>query len=334
MYAELTEQQRLIVETARVVGKRYGLEYWRDLDSRKAYPEEMWRAICENGLAGAALPESHGGSGLGMVELALVVEALAEGGAGSTVGQLFMLNPIFAGVPLAKHSSAALRDRYLPGLISGDIHACMALTEPDAGTNSLELRTRAEPNGNGWLLNGRKIWITGVERSDIMIVVARTRKIEEVSRRTEGITLFLIDTKRAGVSHTTIEKLGTNTLSSCMVYLENVPVAPSDIVGEEGAGWHVLLDVLNTERIVTTAGLVGTGRLAIRVAVDFANQRKVFNDVPIGRYQGIQFPLAQGHAELECARIMNLHAAACFDHGRPYGSQANQAKLIASQAAS
>jgi acyl-CoA dehydrogenase len=166
-----------------------------------------------------------------------------------------------------------------------------------------------------------------------MLVVARTRKPDEVKRPTEGISMFLIDVERAGLSYTPIEKAGTQTLSACSVFFDNVRIEPYELIGTLDNGFRELLDVLNTERIVTTACMVGAGRLAERLAVQYANDRKVFGGRPIGSYQGLQFPLAQSHAELECARLMNLKAATLCDNGQPYGTEANIAKLIGSQAA-
>ena len=333
MEVRLSEEQTLMLETARRVGADFGLDYWRDLDERGAYPGEMWQAICDAGFGGIALPEEHGGAGLGMLDQALVIEALCEAGAGATLAQIFMVNPIFGGVAIARYGSEAMRRALLPPLIAGDIQCCMALTEPDAGTNSLELRTFAEAHGNGWRLNGRKIWISAVPTADKMLVVARSRKVEESARRTDGISLFLIDVEREGLTHSTIEKAGTHCVPASNVYFENTPVAGDELIGTLHGGWRELLDVLNTERIVTTAGLVGAVRLALRLAVDYANERRVFGERPISSYQGLQFPLAQAKAEIECAAAMNLRAAALHDAGEPYGSEANMAKLIAAQAA-
>ncbi len=329
----LNEEQKMMLDTAQKVGRQYGLDYWRELDSKKAFPAEIWKAICDAGLCGVALPEEYGGSGLGMLELALVVEALSEGGGGSTLGQLFMCNPIFGGVSIARFGSQKQKEQWLPKLITGDLMCCMALTEPDAGSNTLQMRSFAAKDGDGWRLNGQKIWITAVPESHLMLVVARTKKPDEVSRRSDGISMFMIDTKRAGVSHTPIDKLGTNTLTSSSVFFDNVRLEVEDLLGTLDGGFRELLDVLNTERIVTTAGLVGAGRLAISLGVDYANNRKVFGNSPVGSYQGVQFPLAQAYAELECARLMNRRAATSCDQGLPYGSDANIGKLIAAQAA-
>ena len=167
-----------------------------------------------------------------------------------------------------------------------------------------------------------------------MLVIARTQRIEDVQRRTEGLSMFMIDVDRKGLAHTPIEKLGTNTLASSSVFFDDVHVSRAELIGTLHGGWHELLDVLNTERIVTTAGLIGAGTLAIRLAVGFAGQRKLFGGKPIASYQGLQFPLAQAHAELQCAKLMNLKASALCDAGKPFGSEANVAKLLSAQAAS
>jgi acyl-CoA dehydrogenase len=330
----LTDEQTLMVETARKVGERFGLDYWRDLDARKAFPAEIWQAICDAGLAGAALPEEYGGSGLGMIETALIVETLSATGAGSTLGQMFMNNTIFGGIGLSRFGSREMREAYLPKLARGEMKFCMALTEPNAGSNALELETFARRDGNGFRINGRKIWITGVPEADKVLVIARSRRKDEVARRTEGITMFLVDRDREGLTHSAIDKVGTNTLTSSLVYFDEVRAEADEVVGTLDDGWRELLDVLNTERIVTTACLVGTTELALRLAVDYATERKVFGAKPIGSYQGLQFPLAQAYAQNETARLMNHKAATLYDAGQPYGTEANVAKLIAAQTAS
>jgi acyl-CoA dehydrogenase len=328
----LSDEQRMTIESAHRVGERFGLDYWRHSDAAKAFPAEYWRAVCDAGLCGVALPVEHGGSGLGMLEMSLIVESLAATGGGSTVGQLFMINPIFGGVSISRFGNEAMRRELLPKIISGEINCCMALTEPDAGTNTLEIKTFAAAQGDGWVLNGRKIWITGVASARKMLVIARTKKVADSASRTDGLSMFMIDVEREGLTHTPIDKLGTCTLDSSSVFFDNVRIAPDELIGTLHRGWRELLDVLNTERIVTTAGLVGTGELAIKLAVDYANDRKVFGDKPISSYQGLQFPLAQCHVDVESARLLNHKAATNFDMGLPYGSEANAAKLIAAQA--
>jgi acyl-CoA dehydrogenase len=328
------EEHRLLAETARRLGERFGLDYWRERDVNKEFGAEFWQAVCDAGLCGVAVPEQYGGSGLGMQEMALIIENLAAGGGGATIGQLFMNNPIFGGISIGKFGSAQMKSDYLPELVRGEMCFAMALTEPDAGSNTLAITTFAARNGDRWRLNGSKIWITCVPQSQKMLVVARTTKAAEAPKRTYGVSMFLIDTERKGLTHRSIDKLGTHTNPSSLVYFEDVEVHADELVGTLDQGWPELLEVLNTERIVTAACLVGAGNLALKLGVEYAGQRKVFGDKPIGAYQGLQFPLAQAHAELECARLMNLKAAWLHDNGLPYGSEANTAKLIASQAAS
>ena len=328
----LNDEQRMMIETARQIGADFGLDYWRQQDASKTFPKAYWKAVCEAGLAGVALPSEHGGSGLGMMEMALIVEALSATGGGSTVGQLFMINPIFGGVSISRFGSKKMKHELLPRIINGDMNCCMALTEPDAGTNTLEIKTFASADGDGWRLNGRKIWITGVEVAEKMLVVARTRKLQDSASRTDGLSMFMIDVDREGLTHTSIDKLGTCTLDSSSVFFDNVRIEAEELIGTLHGGWRELLDVLNTERMVTTAGLVGTGELAIKLAVDYANDRKVFGDRPISAYQGLQFPLAQCHVDVESARLLNYKAATNFDMGLPYSNEANAAKLIAAQA--
>jgi acyl-CoA dehydrogenase len=328
----LSDEQRMLVDTARKVGEKFGLDYWREHDKAKAFPREFWREVCAAGIGGITLPEEFGGAGLGMTEMALAIEQLAAAGGGSTVGQLFMLNPIFGGVAINQYGPPAMRAALLPGLISGELICCMGLTEPDAGTNTLEIRSFARRAGDGWRLNGRKHWITGAATAHKMLVVARTTKAEDAPRKTDGISLFLIDVAREGLAHGRIDKLGTNTLDSSTIFFDDVYIQPDEVVAEVDRGWKPLLDVLNTERIVTTAGLVGTAELAIKLAVDYANERKVFANRPIASYQAIQFPLAQAYAEIQCARLMNYKAAALCDAGEAFGAESNLAKLLASQA--
>lgn len=328
-----TEEQTMLIRTARQVGEKYGLDYWRELDAKKEFPAAIWQDICDSGLCGIAVPEQYGGSGLGMTELAMAIEALCASGGGSTLSQLFMCNPIFGGVTLAKFGTPEMKNDLLPKLVAGKAKFAMALTEPDAGTNSLALKTFARADGNGWRLSGQKIWITCVPQASKLLVVARSRKLDDVQRKTDGISLFLIDVEREGLTHSAIEKAGTNTLPSSLVFFDDVRIEAHELIGKLDGGFHQLLDVLNTERIVTTAGLVGTAELAIRLAVDYAKERKVFNGKPIGSYQAIQFPLGEAHIKAECARLMNHKAATLYDLGQSYGSEANMGKWLAGQAA-
>ncbi|PTM42754.1 acyl-CoA dehydrogenase family protein [Bosea sp. 124] len=333
MNFDRSDEQTMLADTARRVGEKFGLDYWRDLDARKAFPAAIWQEICDAGLCGIAIPEEYGGAGLGMTEVAMAIEALCAAGGGSTLSQMFMCNPVFGGVTISTFGTEAMKRELLPDLVAGKAMFAMALTEPDAGTNTLAMKTFARTDGNGWRINGQKIWITAVPQATKMLVVARTKKLEEVGRKTDGISLFLIDVARDGLSHQAIDKVGTNTLPSSSVFFEDVRVEPHELVGTLDGGFRELLDVLNTERIVTTAGLVATAELAIRLAVGYARERKIFNNAPIGSYQSIQFPLAEAQIQLECARLMNHKAATLYDQGKPYGSEANMAKYLAGHAA-
>jgi len=333
MFGELTQEQQMLIELSREVGEQFGLDYWLAKDQAKETPTEMWSAICEVGIGGLTLPTEVGGGGGTVVDLSLAIEELAAAGGGSTVGQLFMNNTIFGMLGIGSYGSPELREEMIGPLLKGSLWTCMALTEPDAGSNTLEISTRAVKDGDGWRLSGQKIWITGVTAAHKMLVVARTRSKDEVQRRTDGISMFMIDVDREALSHTPIEKLGTRTLSASMVYFDDVRVEPHELVGTEHGGWPELLDILNTERMVTSAGLIGAGRLAIRLAVDFAKNRKVFGDRTIASYQGLQFPLASAYAELQAARLMNLKASHLYDAGKESGETANIGKFLAARAA-
>lgn len=328
----ITNEQRMIAETAQQIGQRFGVDYWRDLDCKKAFPRELWDTLAESGLLGTCVPEAYGGSGLGMTEMAMVIEELAAAGAGATLGQLFMIGPIFGGYSIQRFGTDTQRAEMLPGIVTGDIIA-LGLTEPNAGTNSLMIETFACAEGDGWRLNGRKMWITGVEQARKLLVVARTTKPEDAARRTSGLSLFLIDVERAGLEYSSIDKAGTNTLSSSHIFFDDVAIASHELIGELDNGWRHLVDVLNCERIATTAALIGAGRLAIELGVGYANDRCVFDGKPISSYQGLQFPIAQAFVELEAARLLNYKAAWLFDTGQRNGAEANAAKLISARAA-
>lgn len=333
MNFKMGEVQELLRESVSKIANNYGLEYWREKDAKKEHVHELWDELGKNGFIGVAIAEEYGGAGLGLQEMAIVVEELAKGGAGSTVGQLFMLTPVFGGVTIELHGNEKQKVEYLPKIATGELNFCMALTEPNAGSNSLEITTFAEKNGDNYIINGQKIWISGVNIANKMLLVARTTKLEEAKKKTDGISLFIVDTKDSAIMSDPIEKVGTNCVRSDTVFIENLVIHKDNLIGEEGKGWRYLLDTLNAERIVTTAGMVGTGKLATKLAVDYASERKVFNNTPIGAYQGIQFPLAQLSAEVEVAQLMNYKAAWLYDQSLPNGAEANIAKLIAGKAA-
>lgn len=333
MNFEITDEQKMMRDGVRQIAEDFGLDYWREKDDKHEFVHELWSELGKNGYIGVAVPEKFGGVGLGMMEMTMVIEELAKGGAGSTVAQLFMLTPVFGGVTIDLHGSEAQKEQYLTKMSAGQLNFCMALTEPNAGSNSLEITTTARKEEDHYVINGQKIWISGTDVADKMLIVARTTKRSEVQKKTDGISLFLVDTRDPAITLQPIEKVGTHCVRSDTVFIENLRVHKDNLIGEEGKGWSYLLDTLNAERIVTTAGLIGTGQLALQLAVNYAKERVVFNDTPIGAYQGIQFPLAKIRAELELAQLMNYKAAWLYDQKQPNGTEANMAKLIAAEAA-
>ena len=330
---DITPEQQQMQETARRIAAEFGLEYWRKLDEAHAFPHEMWRELCAAGIAGALLPVESGGSGGGMLDLVLMLEALTEGGAGMPLAQLFMLNPVFGGRAICAFGTASMRRDLLPGLADGSVRMSFALTEPDCGNNALNMRTSAVRHGDGWRLCGQKVWISGFDVATHLLVVARTMPADQAPRRSDGISMFLIDAARPGIRASAIAKAGTHPLASFSLFLDDVEVRPEECIGTLDRSWPELVQLLNAERIVTAAGLVGTGRLAVSLASAYARDRRVFGDKPIGAYQGVQFPLAHASAQLQSAGLTNRKAAWLMDQGRPFGSEANAAKLLAAEAA-
>jgi acyl-CoA dehydrogenase len=327
---ELTESARAIRDGLRELVARFDLDYWRECEAKHAFPEEYFAALAAGGWLGIAIPKEYGGAGLGMVEMALAVDELARGGGGTVPLFIYNLSPVFGAMPITRHGTEEQKARWLPGLASGEIEFSMALTEPGAGTNTLATETTARRKGDGWVLSGQKVFISGVARAKGMLVIARTSPPEPQRPGTEGMTTFLIDPHHELVSFQPIEKVGTNLFDTNFVFFDDVPLPTDALLGEEGNGWQCILDTLNPERIVTTAGAVGAGDLVIELAGRYARERVVF-DRPIASYQGLQFPLARAKAELEMARLANLKAAWTFDRGQNPGSLANMAKLVGTE---
>lgn len=332
MEFHFSEEQVLIRSSVSQLASRFGLEYWREKDRQNAFPAELWSELARAGWLGTVIPEQYGGAGLGTLEMALVVEEVAAAGAGSTVAQLFMMTPVFGALTILRHGSEEQRAFYLPRLATGEIDFSMALTEPDAGSDTLATKTFARRRGDDYVIYGQKVWISGVERAGGMLLIARTTPLEDSPKRSFGLSLFLVDPHTPGITYQPLEKVGTHCVSSSMVFLDELVVPSSSIVGEEGQGWKYLVDTLNSERIVTTAGCIATADLALKIAIEYAKNRVVFGQ-PIGKQQGIQFPLARLKAEIELARLMNYKAAWLFDHNLACATEANMAKLVAAEVA-
>jgi acyl-CoA dehydrogenase len=323
-------EDELIAATAGELGRRFGLSYWLEHDSGHRFPEDLWRTLGADGWLGIGVPEEYGGGGLGIAAAIRVVEAVAAGGGGSTVGQVFM-GAMLPATSILRHGSETQRETFLPGLATGDTFFGIALTEPDAGSNALATASRAEGVDGGYRLHGQKIYITAMERVDRLQVLARTTAAEDAGRRSGGLTLFIVDPKAEGVSHAPMEKLGTHTMSTSMLYLDNVFVPHNAVIGPLDEGWKVLVDALNVERLITAAAALGAGELALELAVEYATTRVVFGQ-PIGANQAIAFPLAHAKAALACARTLCERAAELYDDGKPCAAEGNMSKLIATEA--
>lgn len=329
---EFTDQQRLIQKGVRETVRDFGLEYWREKDRAHAFPEELWQTLGRGGWLGVALPDEYGGAGQGVLELGLVTEEACRAGGGATLSQLFMATPVFGGETVKRHGSEEQRRRYLTKIASGEMDFCMALTEPNAGSNTLAIETRALRDGDVYRISGQKVFTTAIDRAQRCLVVTRTTPAAEAPRKSFGLSLFLADTKAEGLSYQPIDKVGTHCIDSFTVFLDDVRVPLEELVGEEGQGWSYILDTLNSERIVTASGCLATADIALRLASEYASERVVFGR-PIGAYQGIQFPLAEIKVEVEMARLMTYKAAWLYDRGENAGAEVNMAKYLAAEVA-
>ncbi|RSN68678.1 MULTISPECIES: acyl-CoA dehydrogenase family protein [Actinomadura] len=333
---DLPESAIAVRDGVRAIAGKYDQEYWSRCDAEKRWPEEVWRELVAGGWHSLAIPEEHGGAGQGLLELAVALESLAEGGAGGAASFMYLLTPAFGGLTIARHGTEAQRAEFLPKIAAGELETCFAITEPDAGSNAMNISTQARRDGDGYLVTGQKIWISGMERADFLVLVTRTIPAAEARPRTAGFTVLLVDIKEAveagTLTYQPIPKLGTNTVASSMVFLDDVRVPADRVLGEPDQGFAVLWDILNPERILAAAGGVGSGELVLRIACDYARDRAPFGR-PIGANQGIAFPLARIKAQVELARLMTYKAAWLWDRGRPCGSEANIAKLTAADAA-
>ena len=312
-------------------------DYWRRCDDAHEFPWDFYRAMADGGWIGIAIPERYGGGGRGITEASIVVEEVAASGAAMNGASAIHLS-IFGMGPVIHHGSDELKERVLPAVAAGDLHVCFGVTEPDAGTDTTRITTRAvlADDGSHYVVRGRKVWTTKAPHCQKVLLLVRTTPREQAARPTDGMTLLLADLQvdgapRPEVEITPIPKAGRNAVVSCEVVYDDLPVPVADRVGDEGAGFGALLDGLNPERILIAAEALGTGRAALRRAVAYANERVVF-DRPIGQNQGIAFPLARAHMELRAAELAIREAAWRYDHGLPCGEAANTAKYLAAEA--
>jgi len=326
----LTEEQEAIREGVARVCANYGDDYWLKTDDTGKFPEDFVADMAAGGWLGVAMPESVGGAGLGLTEAAVVMQTVAQSGAGFSGASSIHLN-IFGPMPLVKFGTDAQREKLLPRLISGEDKMCFAVTEPNSGLDTSSLESKAERTNDGYLINGRKIWTTGAQRANKILIIARTTPKDQVAKPHQGLSLFYTDLNRAHIDAKPIPKMGRRAVECNTLFIDNLPVPQEDLVGEEGKGFQYLLHGLNPERVLFGAEAVGLGRAALARAATYANERVVFGR-PIGQNQGVQHPLAKAWCELEAANLMAFKAAALYDAGKDCGAEANAAKYLGAEA--
>ena len=326
----LTEEQEAIREGVARVCANYGDDYWLKTDDTGKFPEDFVADMAGGGWLGVAMPESVGGAGLGLTEAAVVMQTVAQSGAGFSGASSIHLN-IFGPMPLVKFGTDAQLDKLLPRLISGEDKMCFAVTEPNSGLDTASLESKAERTNDGYLINGRKIWTTGAQRANKILIIARTTPKDQVAKPHQGLSLFYTDLNRDHIDAKPIPKMGRRAVECNTLFIDNLKVPEEDLVGEEGKGFQYLLHGLNPERVLFGAEAVGLGRAALARAATYANERVVFGR-PIGQNQGVQHPLAKSWCELEAANLMAFKAAALYDAGKDCGAEANAAKYLGAEA--
>jgi acyl-CoA dehydrogenase len=326
----LSQEQRSVYEYADRIAQRYDHAYWRGYAAKGEPPKELYAQIARDGFLGIMVPEEYGGAGQGMTEMLLFMEGLANNG----IPLLnLVVGPTMTMGLLAKHASPEMKRRFLPGGCTGETKFCFAITEPNAGSNSMEITTLATPDGRGgFRLSGQKVFITDAGDADYAMVVTRTTARKDVAKKSDGFTIFMLDMKKKGIGKTLIPIAFPTPETQWQLFFDDVALSDADVVGEVGQGFKILFDTLNPERIILSGLCTGIGRFALTRAVDYAKDRKVFNNTPIGAHQGVQHPLAIARTEVELASLMGLKAAWIFDQGLPAGEFANMAKYAAAEA--
>ena len=311
--------------------RQFGDECWLRKDTEGEFPHEFYRAIAEGGWLGIAMPPEHGGAGLGITEAAIMMRTISESGAGMSGASSVHMN-IFGLQPVVVFGTEEQKARMLPPLIRGEEKACFAVTEPDAGLNTTQIKTRAERVGGGYRITGQKIWISTAQVADRALILARTDSAETSGSKTSGLSLFYTALDRNRVEIREIRKLGRHAVDSNMLFFDGMEVPAQDLIGQEGNGFKQILHGLNPERVLIAAEAVGLGHAALHKACQYARERIVF-DRPIGQYQAIQHPLARCWMNLEAAWLMVMRAAQLYDAGADCGAEANTAKYLAAEAA-
>ncbi|MGE0225829.1 MAG: acyl-CoA dehydrogenase family protein [Acetobacteraceae bacterium] len=326
----LTDAQVQIRDQIARLCQRFDDTYWLERENTATFPNAFFDAMAEGNWLGIAMPEAYGGAGLGITEAALMMQAVAESGAGMSGASAIHIN-IFGLHPVVVHGTHEQKSRMLPPLIAGKDKACFGVTEPNTGLNTTELTTRAERHGDHYRINGTKIWTSTAQVANKILLLARTTPIDKVKRRTHGLTLFYTDLDKTKAEVRLIHKMGRHAVDSNMVFFEDMQVPVEDRIGEEGEGFRAILHGLNPERVLVAAEAIGIGRAALARAARYARERIVFNR-PIGQNQGIQHPLAKNWAELEAADLVTFKAAWMYDQGLDCGAHANAAKYLAAEA--
>ena len=326
----LSAEQEAIRDAVGKVCARFGDDYWLAKDRDGGFPDDFHRAFADAGWLGVCIPQQYGGAGLGVTEAALMMQTIAESGAGMSGASALHMN-IFGLNPVVVFGSDEQKKRMLPPLVAGEDKACFAVTEPNVGLDTLKLKTKAVLEGERYILAGQKIWISTAQVASKMLILARTTPLEQVARRTDGLSLFYTDLDRRYVDVREIPKMGRSAVDSNELFIDALPVPVADRIGEEGRGFEYILHGMNPERILIGAEGIGLGRAALRKAAAYANERIVF-DRPIGQNQAIQHPLAACWMALEAANLMALKAASLYDADKPCGVEANAAKYLAGEA--
>lgn len=316
-------------QSVRSICKKYPDAYWRELDERRAYPEDFVNELSQTGFLGALIPEEYGGSVLSVTEASIIMEEInrSGGNAGACHAQMYTMGT------LLRHGSEEQKRKYLPKIADGSLRLqAFGVTEPNTGSDTTQLKTMAVRKGDKYIVNGQKVFISRTEYSDLMILLVRTTPLDQVKKRTEGLSVLLVDLREAVGNGITIRPIRTMmNHATTELFIENLEVSVENLIGEEGKGFSYILDGMNVERILIASECLGDGYWFVDRATQYANQRVVFNR-PIGQNQGIQFPIAQSYIHLEAANLMRFRAAELFDAGLPCGKEANMAKLLAADA--
>jgi acyl-CoA dehydrogenase len=326
----LTANQESIRDAVAKICTRFDDAYWLKKDKEGGYPADFHKALADAGWLGICIPEAYGGSGLGITDAAIMMRTIAESGAGMSGASAVHMN-VFGLNPVVVFGTEEQCRRMLPPIVSGKERSCFAVTEPNTGLNTTQLKTRAVRSGNKYVVNGQKVWISTAQVAEKILLLARTTPLEEVKKLTHGLSLFYTDFDRSRIAVHEIEKMGRKAVDSNELFFENFEIPVEDRLGEEGRGFEYILHGMNPERILIAAEAVGLGKVALSRAAAYAKGRIVFNR-PIGQNQAIQHPLAKNWMELEAAWLMTLSAGWQYDQGFPCGPAANAAKYLAAEA--